>query len=377
MRARHVAEISGGQAVANLGDLANTALLSLFIASLMAHRFLLALIPVLAALRGSVMTSMASRTSTGLFLGSLEPSVRGILAVELWRTTALAVFSAVYASLLVSLTAGYPARLTVPTGVISSVLALLVLAPATAWLAAVGYRRRLNPDNFLAPVLTVLGDVSTVPSLVAAGILVTADPRLEPLLYAGLVYLASLTAWASLLSAGQRRVFLEGTAALLLVGLIESGTGGLYAGLAPRLLALGVIHMVPSLMEDVGASLSVFASRLTSMMHLYGSRDALARSPGVAIEVVLGSLPSMLILSGIGYATAGLAGLSPSLLYLVRVVAGLWLLLLALLSPVALGIAWASFRLGLDPDNLVIPLVTSIVDLSVPPALVVVASTLG
>ena len=364
--------------LANTGDLANTALLGYFMAYLLDNSFLLALIPVLAALRGAVMTSMSSRVSTRLLLGVEEPSIPLIVRREIGGVLAQALFSAVYAGVLVSLLSGQPGGPTVSAAAVSSIIALLVLLPVSVSIIVAGYRRSLNPDNFMAPILTVIGDVSTVPSLMAAGLLVSSGGSLSELLavasaYASVVLLAA----GSYMWRHARRAVWEGVGALLLVGLVESGTGSVYSVLAPTLMTLGVVHMVPSLMEDIGASLAVFASRLSSMMHLYGAPEAVRRSSWVLAEIYLASVPSMLVLSVIGYTTAGLMGSSPALGYLVKTVVVLWTLLLLLLTPVVVLLSWASMRASLDPDNTVIPLITSIVDLSVPIALYLVARALA
>jgi len=353
--------------------------MSVFLGLLVAKPYILALIPVLAALRGSVMTSMASRVTSRLYLGLLPPRAGRILAEEAPRTVALALIASAYASLLIAAQSPGHALESIPAAVISAGLALLVLLPLTLLVVVAGFRRSLDPDNYVAPILTVLGDVSTVPSLVAASLLVERG-RLEDALLATAALYSSLTLAFHVLLARprDRRVIGENLASLILVGLIESGTGGLLSRYRGLLISIGLLHMAPSMMEDVGAALSVFASRLTTQTHLAGFSGAARSGPGILAEVLLGSAPSMVALAGIGTATAHIAYGGASYTYMLGAVALVWTGLLLALVPLVLLVVWLSTRLGLDPDNVVIPILTSIVDLSlIPFTILLVPRVLG
>ncbi|MCE4624553.1 MAG: magnesium transporter [Desulfurococcales archaeon] len=372
-----MAEISGGLLTANAGDALNSFLLGFFLPYLLKNPVLIALLPVMAAVRGSIMTSMASRLTTALHLGAAEPRIGELLGRETGRTLTLALASSLYVGILVSFMTLYSPYQTVSTAAYSALLALLFLLPVTVLVIVVGFRYNLNPDNYVAPVLTVLGDVSTVPSLVAVSLVIEGRADVELLLAVTAAYigLSSLLYYA--LTGGEsRRVVGEGLLSLILVGLIESGTGGLYDRFTAALVGLAVIHIVPSLMEDIGASLSVLASRMTTDLYLSGFEYAVKRSLVGLTEVVLGSLASMVVLSTIGVAAGSVAGFDVGLAYMFKVIAFSWLGLLALLIPLVLLLVWVSVRIGLDPDNIVIPLITSIVDLSVIPFLVFIVAPL-
>ncbi len=367
-------EVAGGLLTANAGDLANTYLMSLFLAFLLENKYLLALIPIMAALRGSVATSMSARVSTRLYLGVFPPVAKRILNVELKRTVALSLLSSLIAGIIISLLTLYPSTLMVGAGVLSALLAILVIIPIAVVIVVVAYRNDLNPDNFTAPILTVVGDITTVPTLVISALLITNLPNGEIAVGLFAAYLAvTYSIYAYITGRNDRRIITENMISLLIVLSIESGTGSLLSGYSAALFTLGIIHLVPSIMEDVGASLAVLASRLTSEMHLMGLEDSIKRMPYSLVIIVVGSLPSMTILSTIGYLTAGIAGVHVQLGFLLKTIAATWLVLLGLISLVVILLVWLSVRIGLDPDNVVVPMVTSIVDLSVIPVILLLS----
>ncbi len=369
--ARHVSEIAWGLLGANMGDALNIFFMSMFSTLLLDKPYLLALIPSLAALRGSIATSMASRVTTGLYLGQLGPRVKDILYRESARTTVLGLSSSIYAGIIVGLVAGYPVFTTVSAAGFSALLALLILLPATSLLAVVGFGFGLNPDNYMAPILTVLGDITTVPALVMVSYFIGVNRGVDTFLTLLLIY-ATLTLMIALAytNRNHRRVIVEGLLALLLVGLIESVTGGFFAGYSALLATIGVLHMVPSLMEDIGASISIYASRASTILHIEGFEESLKKTPRIIVETYLGSIPAMITLSTIGYLALGIAGLQATYLFILRATFLLWTTMLFALSLIVLVLIWSSQRIGLDPDNIVIPLITSLVDMTTIPWLV-------
>ncbi len=349
---------------ANIGDAANIFFMSVFIQHLLDKPYLLALIPSLAALRGSVATSMSSRVTTGLYLGRVKAGVRDVLNVEAGRTTVMGLASSIYAGLVVGLLAGFPILTTVSAGGFSAILALIVLLPATAFLAVAGFRLGLNPDNYIASILTVLGDMTTVPALVVVSYFIGVNRGVDAFFTIILAYITLLLLlYLALTNKTHRRVIGEGLLALLIVGLIESGTGNFLSGYSLLLASLGILHMVPSIMEDVGASLSIYASRTSTVLHLEGVEKALRTTPRTLIEIYVGSLPAMITLSVIGYLALGIAGLSATFGFILKTTFLVWSTMLVALSLIVLGLIWLSQRANLDPDNMVIPLITSLVDL--------------
>ena len=127
---------------------------------------ILLLLPAFLATRGGVYGSLGARLSTGLHQGLIEPTfeldrrLTNAIVASFLNGMAVSVFIAVitYLSLFVLGRQGDPFELVgimLVAGFLSAVLMLSVLITVIF----VGYRRGLNPDNVIGPVVTTLGDV--------------------------------------------------------------------------------------------------------------------------------------------------------------------------------------------------------------------------
>jgi len=127
---------------------------------------LLLLLPAFLATRGGVYGSLGARLSTGLHQGLIEPQFQldrrltNAIIASFLNGMAVSVFIGVITFLWLRLfgTAGNLLELVgimVVAGFLSAVLMISVLIAVIF----VGYRRGLDPDNVIGPVVTTLGDV--------------------------------------------------------------------------------------------------------------------------------------------------------------------------------------------------------------------------
>lgn len=127
---------------------------------------LLLLLPAFLATRGGVYGSLGARLSTGLHQGLIEPDfelkgpLRNAVVASFVNGMTVSVFIAVvaFAVLRVLGREGSLIELVgimVVAGLLSAVLMLSVLLTVIL----LGYRRGLDPDNVIGPIVTTLGDV--------------------------------------------------------------------------------------------------------------------------------------------------------------------------------------------------------------------------
>jgi len=365
-RFRHVVEIASGILIANVGDVANIFISAYLAWALTRYPVILALLPGLASIRGGVMSSMAARLSTALQLGTLKPRLIEALEAEAAGVITATLLGTVMVALAASLASGLGFPECLSAAGISSAVVLLAMLPFAAAIAVFIYRRGVNPDNVAAPVLTVVGDIITLPSLAAAVVLLEPyGPRLEAAASLLVLWAAATTLFYSILGGGRlARVVRDSAIALALLGLLESGAGSVLARWRVVLYSAGLIHVVGSLLEDAGAAAAVVSSRSSTILHLYGPSRLAPALASMVIEAVLGALPGLAILSGIGYMSASLAGIPASPGNLLAALVGGGSILVAVGSVAGAGIAWLAYRLQLDPDSIAIPVVTSLVDLT-------------
>jgi mgtE-like transporter len=157
------------------GGLAAGVVLGGMDAELRAVPGLLVLVPALLATRGNVYGSLGARLATGLHQGLIEPRVR----TDDDRVPR-AVAAAMANGLLVSLFAAV-ATVAVLAGVgrpvaplVAGLLSGVALTAAVLLVVFAGYRRGLNPDALVGPVVTTTGDVFGMAFLLLAVRLVLA-----------------------------------------------------------------------------------------------------------------------------------------------------------------------------------------------------------
>lgn len=137
---------------------------------------LLVLVPAVNAVGGNVGSILGARVSSGLHLGSIEPT---LASEALWDNVAraLLVGIATFVFLAFVVHVGAPLMGVEPTLTLTDLLLLLLLTGflLTASLAAVAvatallaFRRGMDPDNAVIPVVTSIGDLLGIVWLIVA-----------------------------------------------------------------------------------------------------------------------------------------------------------------------------------------------------------------
>jgi mgtE-like transporter len=153
---------------------------------------------------------------------------------------------------------------------------------------------------------------------------------------------------------------------LLVLTLVEVGSGLVLGGFQATLLrSPSLLVLVPVTIGTAGNLGSVLASRLSTALHL----GLLEFDP--ESEVLVGNAAATLALAGTVFpvvgagawaltAVTGGARLPLAAVLRVAVVAGLSLAALAVV--VAVAATYLAYRFGLDPDDVVVPVVTNVCD---------------
>ncbi len=321
---------------------------------------ILALYPVMAAARGNIYASFGSRITSRLHLGLEDPSrpletVRRELPRLLVQGVVSALFSATIA--LAALTAAD--RLVDPlqvygTALLTPLIVAPVLSLVAVYAAVAGFRRGLDPDDFLTPLITVAADILVLPAVTAAAL--TAS-RLGPASLAPAAALAIIPR----LPREHRRVVAENTSAILAGSAIEVVRSYLLVAYLPFFNHYPyVLATLPTFNAENGAALGALAARVSTMLHLgtypgpaprLVARDALRAYTDLA--------PAYAITALIITASMGAWATLPRLLALLYAGGALVTTTMTLLTHAT---AKKAFEHGLDPDNIVIPLVTTITD---------------
>lgn len=342
---------------------------------------LLVLIPAAIGMRGNIFGALGSRLGTTIHTGTFRLSRRRetVVGQNIWAsvalTLAISLALAVLAKAVSSLFTSGEASITVADFVVISVLGGIlssaVVLALTLTVAVQSERRGWDMDNVAAPLITAAGDMVTLPALFLATFLVGLGgvTAVIAVLCAALGLVSVVLAWRSGLPI-LRRIVRESVPVLLVAGTID-----ILAGLAldgqyqagPFQMFPALLVLVPPFLEDTGALGAVLSSRLGTKLHLgviepHARPQSAARDDFVIIAVLAVPVFTLVAVSAeVASLVFGVA--SPGVLPMVGAA-----LLGGLLATVAgMVVAYygtaATYRLGLDPDNYGVPLLTASMDL--------------
>jgi mgtE-like transporter len=359
------------------GDLLAGLTLGAITGTLEALPGLLVLIPAAIGMRGNVFGALGSRLGTSIHTGTfrvsrrLDTLVGQNVAASLALSLSISVVLAVLAK-AVSVAFGVANSISIVDfvvisvvgGMLSSVVVLLVVIGVTA----ICVRYDLDLDNVQSPLVTAAGDMVTLPGLFIATYLVGIawfTPTLAVVCaIAGVVALVlSLRAGLPIL----RRIVRESLPLLAVAGLVDVIAGITVEKRIESFLTFpALLILVPPFLEDSGALGGILSSRVATKLHL-GTVD-LSRSPWRAVGedvllVFVYAIPVFFLLGVSADIAAAIFDLtSPGALEMI----GVSMLAGAFATTAAVGVGYygavLTYRLGLDPDNHGIPIVTSSLD---------------
>jgi mgtE-like transporter len=352
---------------------------------------LLVLVPAAIGLRGNVFSALGSRLSSAIHQGTFRPTLRtgtvsgDNLAASLLLTVGLSLALAVTAK-VVAVAAGVSHTIPVldlaTISITGGLLGSLVVVAATVALAVGSVRFRWDLDNLVAPVVSTLGDVLTLPAVWLATHLVGHGGPSTALgvVLAGVAVLVTVTGWRS----SQRRlraIVRQSWPVLAAAGALSTCAGVVVEARMTTFADLpALLVLVPAFVSSAGALGGILASRLASGLHL--GTMAATSAPGrparrdAALVAVL-ALPVYAFNAVGAHVTARLLGIaSPGLGTMLTATLLAAAVTVAFVLTVAYYSSVVAYRVGLDPDTYGIPLVTSSVDLFGAIALVTVIAAL-
>ena len=132
---------------------------------------LLVLLPGFLEMRGSISGSLASRLSSGLFLGALKPKIKNskvlrgnvIASVILALVTSLAL--GIVAYLVGYFVFGIASAKIIYVAIIAGFLSNAIQIPLTIATTFWFFRQGHDPNNIMGPYITTMGDIISVLSL--------------------------------------------------------------------------------------------------------------------------------------------------------------------------------------------------------------------
>ena len=336
------------------------------------------LVPGALAMRGNIYASLGARLGTALHTGQLSPQEKGstILREEVLVVLVQTILGGLFLSLAGRVTAIILDIHTVSlvelavTAMVGALLAGAVELFVTVRVAISAHRRGWDPDNVTAPIISAVADLVSIPSLLGTAMLVVWMPGwLTYLIFT--VLILTLFALVAIVVRGEHQrastVLAASIPVLLVVLTIVLIPAIMLERMVEELVANpAILILIPPFVAVAGNLGAILASRLSSAAHLglitMGGRPDRWVYQNVGVILLL----SILTFGALGVLTHGVAILidvgSPGLgtLLTITLVGGLVVTLATCLA--AYWVTAYTFVKGDDPDNVVIPIITSTMD---------------
>jgi len=362
----------------NLGAMLAGTFIVLYLNVFTRAPWILALFPGILSIRGSIGGLFSGRLSTGLHLGTVKPSytenTRGFYLL-FYAIVTLTLESSIVVGLVASLFnvvlwgASIVDCVSIIVVVISTMgLSIVFISPITIAVSILSFRRGLDPDIIVYPVMATVADILvTLCYILELSVFFSSSP-----LGAYLIGLTSLIFFGTVLYIVFRNVredrfvktIKEFFVVLVLVAFIVNVTGSLLNEIREVVGNRSEIYVVyPALIDTVGSVGSIVGSTATTKLFLGVLKSSFSSIKQHLTEINGAWIASMIMFvlySAISSFTGETATFS-LLRFTVQLVTTN-ILAISMMVIIAYAVAIFTYRRGLDPDNFVIPIESSLAD---------------
>ncbi|MEM3465574.1 MAG: magnesium transporter [Candidatus Jordarchaeales archaeon] len=355
--------------------------------------WILVLLPPLLTIRGNIGGILCGRLSTSLYTGLMKPTFRNNTRYFYATITSTFVMSFIFSIVIGILSflivnAIHGSSLSLTDSLSLSIIAMMTCSTMaqliTPLIAISSYKKGLNPDMILYPIMSTINDIliSSIYTLLVlikifwSGFFITLSLIMLPLFVAVTIFL-TLKHWRE---EGFRETFREGFPVALLLTLLSQITGSFLSQLEDQIVANPqLLAVYPLLIDSTGDIGVVISSATTARLALGYIEPQMSSIKGKEErKVVLSSLTAGLTLI-MSAALATSIAYTQSLLQFVRpflIIACAEFIVVTPIIIISFGLTILTFRRGINPDNVTIPIITSFADLSITISLFVTSQLL-
>ncbi len=339
---------------------------------------LMLLIPGALAMRGNIYASLGARLGTALHTGQLSSDAKGspLLREEVLVVLIQILIGSLFLAItgrIIALILDIPTVTMVELAVVATMGALIagvVELWVTINVALSAHRRGWDPDNVTAPVISAVADLVSIPSLLGCAMLVVWMPGWTTYL----IFLALMFAMFVLITIVVRgeheraSTVLGASGPVLLVVLLVV--------LIPAVMLETIVEdlmdnptiliLIPPFVAMAGNLGAILASRLSSAAHLglitmKGTPDPLVyKNIGVIMLLAILAFGALGLLTHLVAVAIGMDSPGAGILFMISLVGGLIVTVATCFA--AYKVTSYTFQKGDDPDNVVIPIITSTMD---------------
>lgn len=357
---------------------------------------LIILIPAAIGMRGNIFSSMGSRLGSALHLGNIKKfglknrTIRNNISAAITLTIIFSFLSAFIARSILYVT-GFPS-ISILYLVLISFLAGMIsvgfMLVFTFIISLKSYERGWDPDNLTSPMISALGDLFTIPSLLISAYFVMHLGSNTQLLDIAVfsIFLLSLLPIVirnrKSMRNDYKKIVIQ-SAPIIAISLMIDSLAGLFINITfESITGIAFLLMVlPAFLEEGGNIGTVLASRLSTKLHLGTMKPDLTLSGEIKKEFFNSYFLAVAIfpiLSIASYATASFLAIPVMpFLKVLTVVFFAGITMTTFIIILSFIISVLSYKYRFDPDNVTIPIITSTADLVGAFSLLVTAKMFG
>nr|WP_295617077.1 magnesium transporter [uncultured Methanobrevibacter sp.] len=340
---------------------------------------LMVIIPGAIGMRGNIFGSFGSRLSTHLHIGTISPEFKRSefldenIVASLILTMVLSVLLAIIAKVICILFNFKSISIYdfVLISFIAGLLSTVIMLPITMFISLKSFEGGWDPDNITTPFIAAVGDFFTLPALILSVMIVNFIGFHSIVKIALFAIVLILTAIALVLGYKAKseigHIVRQSTPVLFFCSILGTLAGGILNNSISTLLNnQTLLTLVPLFSGESGGLVSILGARLSSGLHS-GLIDPVLKPKKHTMENFIAIITLAIVMypligflaesSTIGFGNIGV-GYLPALS--ISFLSGMILIFIMLL--VVFYISTISYRRGLDPDNIVIPMSTSLTD---------------
>lgn len=340
---------------------------------------LLVVIPGAIGMRGNIFGSFASRLSTSLHIGLIAPhfefseDLDNNIFASFVLTLVLSIFLGIVAKLFCILLHYESIALMdfILICTIAGLISNLIMLPITMLISFKSFENGWDPDNITSPIIAGFGDLFTLPAIIASIFVLQAlnvNLMIKNIVFVILV-IVILVGFIHCyrLSDETKTILKQSTPTLLLCSFLGGSAGGILNSSVETLLTNpSLLTLIPLFSGECGSLISILGARLSSGLHS-GLVEPLSRPTGIALHnfgicyiLAIIVFPLIGILAEASTISVGTIGVGFDKIIPISTLSGI--ILVSIMIFVVYYISITSYNNNLDPDNIVIPISTSVTD---------------
>lgn len=362
-----------------IGDLCAGVILGKMTFFLEAFPGLLVIIPGAIGMRGNIFGSFASRLSTNLHIGIISPKfefseqLNYNIFSSFVLTLVLSLFLAIIAKVLCILLHQPSMDLIdfILISVIAGVISNLIMLPITMFVSFKSFEHGWDPDNITSPIIAAFGDLFTLPAIIlSVFVLHTVDFSVifkDCVLIVILIAVIASFIYCYRLSDETNTILKQSTPVLLLCSFLGGAAGGILNSAVETLLTNpSLLTLLPLFSGECGSLISILGARLSSGLHS-GLIEPFKRPQGESVHnFIISFILALIVFPLIGLLAEGssfalgVVGVGFDKILEISTLSGV--ILVTIMVIIVYYVSVTSYNNNLDPDNIVIPISTSITD---------------